>query len=757
VKAGATARRAPVGLVGWVSDTSGEATGLRFIVTGLAFFGLAGVAALLIRVQLAVPNGSLFSPEAFDQLFSLHGNTMMFIFAVPVMLGIALRFIPRIIGARELALPRLAAFAFWLYLFAAATLWGSFVFGEAPNSGWFNYPPLASPRYQPGSHADVYAGTVLLAELAMIAGAISLIATILTRRARGMGIHLMPLIAWATLIASLMVVMAMPPVIVAVTMLAFDSKLGTAFFDAASGGDPVLWQHLFWFFGHPLVYLMLLPGLGIVSSVTPTFSRHVIVGYPLVAASYVAIGVISFMVWVHHMFATPTADAGKAAFSVATMAVAVPSGIHVFAVLVTMWRGRVRLEPPLLFVLGFVAIFVMGGISGVAVGSISADQQYTDTYFVVAHLHGVLIGGVLMPVLAAVHYWYPKVTGWMPGRRLGIASFVAIFTGVVVAFVPMHVTGLRGMPRRVWTYPEGLGWDGLNLVSTIGAFLIAAGVLLVLTNLVGSLGRRRAGPDPWGAGTLEWAPAPPPRVTSRYPLWEQPEEVGRGELVGPPARPSPMPFAAAAFLAMGVVGLIFDPLLLGAGLALCFVAVVEWLRPEAGTRPDPDALRCGVTSGLVALFVAIGSLILSWYYLSALEGGWPIPPVEAPSSWWGVALTVTLGGCAGCVLVGVRRRAPAWLACGAAAALLFVALVAAQLVDLDYTQAQNASASVAWTIWISTALLVLVLAGMAGVAAAWTRRDRTPPSGLAALTLYGGFIAASWPLVVFTLYVAPRL
>ena len=744
-----TARPRRAGLVGWLSDTSGDATGLRFIVSGLGFFGLAGVAALLIRLQLAVPNATLLSPETYDELFSLHGSTMMFIFAVPVMEGIALRFIPKQIGARELALPRLAAFAFWLYLFAAVALWASFAFGEAPNSGWFNYPPLASPRYQPGDHADFYAASVLLAEVATICAAISLVVTIATRRARGMAAHLMPLIAWATLIAGLMILMAMPPVLVAVTMLAFDSKLGTSFFDAASGGDPILWQHLFWFFGHPLVYLMLLPGLGIVSSVTPTFSRHAMVGYPLVAASYVAIGAISFMVWVHHMFATPTAEAGKAAFSVATMAVAVPSGIHVFAVLVTMWRGRVRLDVPLLFVLGFVAIFVLGGISGVAVGSVSADWQYTDSYFVVAHLHGVLIGGVVLPIFAALHYWYPKVTGWMPSRRLGTAAFLVMFTGIVVAFVPMHVTGLRGMPRRVWTYQEGFGWDGLNLVSTIGAFLIAAGVLLFVANLLWSLGRRPAPPDPWGSGTLDWAPGPPPKVTSHYPLWEQPDEVGRGEPVGEPAPPSAMPFLAAACLAAGVVGLIFDPLLLGAGLALAFVAVVEWLRP-AGVA-DPRAVGMGVVCGLFSLFVAVGSLAGSWYYLAARKGPWPVPPVEPPDLWWGLALTLALGAAGGATVAAARSERPRpLLRAAAGAALLFVVVLAAQLIDLDYTQAQNASASLMWAVWISTGLLVVVLGGAAGVAAQWAR-------GVGAVALYGGFLAASWPLVLFTLYVAPRL
>src|SRR3954452_5938980 len=654
--AAVTAGRRP-GVLGWVSDVRGQTTSMRFILTGLAFFGLAGLAALLIRLQLAQPDQTVLNPEAYEQLFTVHGTTMMFIFAVPALEGIALRLVPSEIGAAEIALPRLAAFAYWIYLPAGIAIWGALAFGQAPDSGWFNYLPLASPRYQPGFHGDVYAAAVILSMVATVALAISLVTTIATRRARGMSPDRMPLMALAVLVAALMVIVAMPSVIVAATMLTFDSKLGTHFFGASAGGDPLLWQHLFWFFGHPLVYLMLLPGLGIVSSITPTFARHAMVGYRWVASSYLSIGVISFMVWVHHMFATPTAQAGRTAFSVATMAVAVPSGIHVFAVLSTLWHGRVRFEVPLLFVLGFVAIFVTGGISGVMVGSVTADQQYTDTYFVVAHMHFVLMGGVVMPLFGGLHYWYPKITGRMPGRRLGVAAFAAMLTGIFVTFMPMHVTGLLGMPRRVWTYPEGLGWDGVNLISTIGAFLIALGVLLFLVNMVVSLAGRPAPPDPWGSGTLEWAGAPPPLVTSHYPVWEQPD-VGQGRRVGLPAPPTPMPAIAGVSLALGIIGTIFDPLLLGAGLALCLVAVIEWVRtaprdPATGFR-DRTELWWGTTAGLLAVFVAVGALVGSWYYLAARNGQWPLPPVEPRPLAWGVAETLALGAATGLLIGSVR-------------------------------------------------------------------------------------------------------
>jgi len=762
-------RRAGVGA--WLCDTRGEATGTRFLVTALGFFVLAGVAALLLRVQLAVPDNGFLTPEAFDQLFSLHGGTMLLIFAVPAMAGIALRFVPAAIGAREIALPRLAAFAYWTFALGALGLWAGLLFGQAPNSGWFSYVPLASPRYQPGQHTDVYAATVILVEVATVCAAISIVTTILTRRARGMGLFLMPLIAWAVLVAGLMVLLAMPPVIVAATLLTFDSKLGTHFFSAASGGDPLLWQHLFWFFGHPLVYVMLLPGLGIVSSITPSFSRHAMVGYPFVAASYVSIGVISFMVWAHHMFATETADAGLAAFSVATMAVAIPSGIHVFAVLVTLWRGQVRFDVPLLFVLGFVAIFVMGGITGVMVGSISADWQYTDTYFVVAHFHYVLLGGVVLTLFGGLHYWYPRATGWMPGRALGTAAFALIFTGINLAFLPMHVAGLRGMRRRVWTYPQDLGWDWLNLVETIGAFVLALGVLLFVANLVWSWGRTSAPRSPWRSGTLEWADEPPPVVRSRYPKWEQPDEVEHGTRVGMPSLPSPFPLLAAGGLATAILGTIFDPLLLGAGLLLCFLAVVEWVRAPAtapaaapaGEADDAASARSpllwGTACGLFALFVGLSALLSSWWYLAAHSDQWPLPPVYPPSWWWGAAATLLLAAAA----VLATRSSAGSVAAAAGAAFAFAGVTVVGLLDFDWTQAQNASASAIWTILGSFGACVLVLGGIAAVAALRLRAAGRAGAavagrdGLRALALYAVFLAASWPLVLATVWIGPRL
>jgi len=455
--ASARAGRRHRGILAWLADTQHRATGARLAGFSIAMFVAAGIAALVMRGQLAQPDSTALGPETYDQVFTSHGATMLFLFAVPVMQGLALYVVPLELGATDAALPRLAAFGTWLVIFAGVGLWGALAVGEAPDAGWFSYVPLASPRYSPGFHGDVYAGTVILSQSGIVCVAISLLATILTRRAPGMTLNVMPLLAWAVLVAMCMVLLAMPPVIVAATMLVFDSKLGGHFFGAAAGGDPVLWQQLFWFYGHPLVYLMLLPGLGIVSTVTASFARRPMVGYPFVATSYVAIGCISFGVWVHHMFTGGHSAAGMSVFSAATMAVAVPSGVHVFAVLATLWHGRVKFAVPLLYVLGFLVVFVLGGISGVMVGSISADQQYHDSYFVVAHFHFVLLGGVVLPMFAALYYWYPKATGWLLDTRLGVAAFAATVVGIVLTFFPMHVLGVLGMPRRVWTYADEAG------------------------------------------------------------------------------------------------------------------------------------------------------------------------------------------------------------------------------------------------------------------------------------------------------------
>jgi cytochrome c oxidase subunit I+III len=750
----------------WLRATDHRTIGRRIVGGGFGFFALAGVAALVMRLQLATPDGALTDPEAYDQLFSVHGSTMMFAFTVPIMLGFAVLILPSQLGTDDLALPRLAGFGSWIYLIAGAALWVALAFGEAPNSGWFSYVPLASPRYQPGLHSDVYAASVILLEISVIVLAIVLVATILTRRAPGMRLSLMPLLAWATLAACTMILAAMPAVVAAATMLAFDSKLGMHFFGASSGGDPILWQQLFWFFAHPLVYIMLLPGLGIVSSVTATFARRPMVGYPFLVASYAAIAVISFSVWIHHMFTTGRPDAAMGLFSVATMAVAIPSGVHTFAVLATLWHGRVRFDVPLLFVLGFVVVFVMGGITGVTVGSMTADRQLHDTYYVVGHLHYVMLGGVVLPAFAAAYYWYPAITGWMPDRRLGTTAFALMFAGINLAFFPMHVLGAAGMPRRVWTYPDGLGWDVPNLLSTVGAFLIAAGVLVFAAMALWCLGRRRAPVDPWGGGTLEET-TKLPFVRTRYPLWEQREEVEAAPPRPVPdhGRPTLMPFVAAACACLAVLGMIFDPLLLGTGLVLLFLAVVEWLRVPG--PPGRSPVLVGTTLALVAVFVSLSAFVYAWWDFALKNDQWPIPPVAQRSLWWAAGLTVALGAMAsGCALAlrrvrrGALRPAGRALLLAALGAAAFVAVEVLELTGLSYTPGSNANASAEWSLMLVFTLSTLVVGAMAAVAGRWTaagRLDGTRADGATAVSLVGLFLAASWPLVAGTVYVATRV
>ncbi|MFL5843637.1 MAG: cbb3-type cytochrome c oxidase subunit I [Solirubrobacteraceae bacterium] len=747
-------------MIGWLGASHHKAIGLRIVVTGLGFFSLAGIAALVLRLQLAVPNGHVVGPEAYDQTFTAHGATMMFIFTVPVMLGIALVVLPPMLGANDAALPRLAAFGYWLYLAAGLTIWVALAFGEAPNSGWFSYVPLATPRFQPGFHSDVYAAAVILSMLSTVVIAIVLITTILTRRAPGMRLHLMPLIAWAVLVACVMIALAMPSVIAGATMLAFDSKLGTHYFAEKSGGDPILWQHLFWFFGHPLVYIMLLPGLGVVSSVTATFARRPMVGYPFLVASYLGIGIISFSVWAHHMFATGRPDAGLGFFSAATMAVALPSGVHIFAVLATLWHGTVRFGVPLLFVFGFIIVFVLGGITGVSVGSVTADWQYHDTYWVVAHLHYVMMGGTVLPALAAAYYWYPEATGWMPGRRIGATAAGLIVVGINMTFFPMHILGLAGMPRRVWTYPSGLGWEASNMVETIGAFVLAAGFLLFAAMLLGCLGRTKAPKDPWGAGTLE-ASERVPFVRTRYPLWEQPEEVAAAPPLPPPdTPPTTMPLLAAASLSFGVIGLIWDPILLGAGLLLALCAIAEWTRTPGGAPVRHVLVGTGLAlgSGTVMLCAFVGA----WWYLAVRNNQWPLPPVEPRPVGWSIGLTLAVGGIGAGSLAAFRRlrggrdaRRPLVLAAGAA--LLFLALQAGELIDIDYDQANNGNASAEWGISLVYGLQIAAVGAACAIAAVRVARGTLLDSGrAAAVGMFGMATALGWPLVALTIYVATR-
>jgi len=523
------------GLWGWLTTVDHKRIGKRYIATAMTFFLLAGLEALAMRVQLARPQNGFLGPDKYNQFFTMHGTTMMFLFAVPVMTAWGLYLVPQMVGTRNLAFPRLNAYGYWVYLIGACFIYVMFFLNTGTDVGWFAYVPLAGPQFSPGKRVDVWAQMVTFTEIAALIGAVQLIVTIFKQRAPGMSLNRMPLYVWSMLVVAFMIVFAMPAVAVASTfLLAMDRLVGTHFFNPAEGGDPLLWQHMFWFFGHPEVYIIFIPGLGFVSSIVATFSRRPVFGYPAMVLALIATAFVGFGLWVHHMFATPIPQLGQSFFTAASTMIAIPSGVQIFCWITTLWLGRPVFKTPLLYALGFIVIFVIGGLTGVMIASVPFDLQVHDTYFIVAHFHYVLIGGAVFPLLGAITYWFPKVTGRMTSELLGKAGFWMIFTGMHVTFFPMHFLGLMGMTRRVYTYPTAVGWGGLNLLSTTGSFLIAAGVMVFLVNLATS--RRRgapAGADPWGADTLEWSiPSPPPPwnhtlipiVQGRAGLWSRTAE-----------------------------------------------------------------------------------------------------------------------------------------------------------------------------------------------------------------------------------------
>ena len=524
--------RDPPGWRGMLAAIDHKTIARRFIVATFVFFFLGGLLALLMRLQLARPQLHIVSPEFYNQLFTMHGTTMMFLFAVPVMQAVALYLVPLMIGARSIAFPRMVAFSYWVFVMGGVFLYAGFALGSGPNTGWFSYVPLASSDYAPGKGVDIWAQMITFTELSALLVAIVLITTIFKMRAPGMTLARMPLFVWATLVTQFMVLFAMPSVMLGSTALILDRLVGTHFYNPMRGGDVLLWQHLFWFFGHPEVYLIFIPPLGFISSILSTFAGRPIFGYRAMVLALVATAFLAFGLWVHHMFATNLPEVGKAFFTAASLLIAVPSALQIFCWIATLWKGRLVFRTPLYFVLAFFVILVAGGMTGLMLASVSLDLQVHDTYFVVAHLHYVLMGGAVFPLFGAVYYWFPKFTGRMLGERLGLWHFWLFFIGFNVAFFPMHLLGLHGMPRRVWTYSEGLGWASMNSLASIGSLVIAFAMAVFVVNVALSLWRGAVAPaDPWGAGTLEWSvPSPPPPhnfdavpvVRSADPLWADP-------------------------------------------------------------------------------------------------------------------------------------------------------------------------------------------------------------------------------------------
>ena len=524
----------PKTVYGWFSTVDHKQIGHRYLATAFIFLIIGGVEALIMRIQLAQSDQSWLTPEAYNQLFTMHGMTMIFWYAAPILSGFANYLIPLMIGARDMAFPRLNAFSYWTFVLSGILLYISAFLGQSPHGGWFAYAPYTSLRYSPGYGMDFYALALIFLTISTTVGAINFIVSIFRLRAPGMTISRMPLFLYSTLTISFAILMSLPALTVDCVFLVLDRRWGTHFFDSRLGGEPLLWQQLFWFFGHPWVYVVFLPATGMASMIIPVFSRRPIVGYPYVAVSTILTGVVGFGVWLHHMFAVGMSDMAMSFFSAGSMTISIFSVVQVFCWIATIWKGRPVPTAAMHFAMGFLALLVIGGLNGIFTAIIPVDWQVHDTYFVVAHLHYVLIGANVFPVFAAFHYWLPKMTGRMLDERLGKWSFWVMFVGFNLAFFPMHLAGLGGMPRRIYTYPAGLGLDGLNMTATVGAFIFGIGILISIINFFQSLRTGEiAGKNPWNADSLEWEtdspPAPYatvhiPTVVSRHPLWDDHDE-----------------------------------------------------------------------------------------------------------------------------------------------------------------------------------------------------------------------------------------
>jgi cytochrome c oxidase subunit I+III len=719
------------GALGPLREVNNIPIAKRYIAAGFSFFLIGGALALLLRWQLVRPRNDFLDVETYNQVFTMHGTTMMFLFVIPFIEAVANYFMPLLLGTRDLPFPRLTTLALWTYVWGGLFIFASFLFGVAPAGGWFAYVPMTNRTYMPGLGMDFWDIGLSVAEIAAMGAAAEIIVAILRMRAPGMALHRLPIFGWAMLVTAFMIIFAFTPLIVATAMLEFDRKGLTSFFVPEAGGDPLLWQHLFWIFGHPEVYIMFIPAVGVVSQIVPVFARRPLVSYTLIVLAVIATGFISFALWVHHMFAAGLSPTAMGFFAAASVLIAVPSGVQIFTWIATLWMGRPVFRTPLLFVLGFIVIFVLGGLTGVMVGAVPFDHQAHDSYFVVAHLHYVLIGGVVFPFYAALYYWLPKITGRMLSEGLGKLNFWLMFVFFNLAFFPMHVSGLLGMPRRVYTYEAGLGWEVWNLLSTVGALGFALGAALIVVNFFWSLRRGRpAGPNPWAADTLEWWEGSPPPdaqfkflpfIRSRHPLWEQaslgPSDAQEAQLMEP-LRSAPVgwrgalvvsvldgrplavvhmpgptiwPFVmSVGFLLIFAAALLEHLWLGGAGALVTAVALVGWFRPrhseakaieEVGTDARDAKLPLAVAGPLangwwgtlifvLVLAVALATLVGSYFYLSDGPNRTPraVPDLRLPV--YATLATLAAGVATYASARGVRRARPGSRRLGAGVALL---------------------------------------------------------------------------------------
>ena len=590
------------GLWGWITTVDHKRIGVLYGVTAFIMFLIAGLEAGAIRAQLAQPDNTLIGPETFNRLFTMHATAMVFMVIMPLSASFFNFVVPLAIGARDVAFPRLNAFSYWVFLFGTLLMHASVLAGQVPDAGWFSYANLTSTTYSPNDGLDFWALGLLVLGVSSVAAALNFMVTIINMRCPGMTMMRMPVFIWMTLITSILLVLAFPVITVGLVELVLDRNFGTHFFDPSGGGDPILWQHLFWVFGHPEVYILILPPMGVVSEILPTFSRKPLFGYPVVVFSGIVIGFMSWAVWSHHMFTTGMGPTALTVFTITTMLIAVPTGVKIFNWIGTMWGGSIDLKTPMLFAIGFISLFIIGGLSGVSHAVAPSDFQQQDTYYIVAHIHYVLFGGSIFGIFAGIYYWFPKMTGRMLGEGMGKANFWFTFAGMNITFFPMHFVGLNGMPRRIYTYGEEFGWGWLNSLSSLGYVVLFIGMLLFVINLIQSLRNGRpSGHDPWDAPTLEWSISSPPpvynfaeipRVEGRDPYWttKRRAEAEGQPVAGPEAQVDvstihmPSPSYWPAFAAVGVV-------LIAAGLlthyGLSFVGGVIALLGTIGWSNEP--------------------------------------------------------------------------------------------------------------------------------------------------------------------------
>ena len=792
------------GLRAWLTTTDHKRIGILYIATALVYFLVAVAFAMLMRTQLIKPNNDFLTPEQYNQIFSMHGTTMIFLFGMPILIGFANYLVPLMIGARDMAFPRLNMLSYWLFLFGGILLYSSFLFGGALDTGWFSYAPLTETAYSPHDGVTFWIVSLAVLGVSSLVGGVNFIVTMLKLRAPGMTWMRMPLFAQATYINSFLIIFAIPSLSAATALLYLDRLHGTTWFNATTGGDPMIWQHLFWFFGHPEVYILILPAFGMMSEVVPIFSRKPLFGRDTMIIMLAAIGFLGFLVWAHHMFATGLPTFFNTIMAGTSMLIAIPTGVKIFNWLATMWGGSLRFKTPLLFACGLIALFTVGGITGVMQAVVPFDWQVTDTYFIVGHFHNVLFAGTLFGVFAGFYYWFPKMSGRFLSDRLGKVHFWTMIIGFTLTYFPMYALGLMGMPRRVYTYASNLGWNDLNFVSSIGGYVLAVSITVFVVNVVRSFRSGEvAGDDPWDAWTLEWAttsPPPPenfdslPPIHGARPLWdlkhpEAPDEPdsadaavatvpeARGDgaelhgLVSETEHATIVPlFVGIAILVMAI-GLLSSLIVSVAGILLLFVVVGVWLSspfPPPDAPADPKARftipGLGMLVFLGSEVVFFGSLIAAAVHLRIHTStlgpfglGLVLPIVNT-------VVLISSGIAAHYALVGLRKGRRGWfsflLVLTVILGAIFLGGQAWEYTHVGFGLSSGVEGSTFFTLTgfhgahVTAGILVLLFL-FAGIRRQWRLEATTGDGGtgmMEAGTYYWHFVDAVWVAVFVVVY-----